>query len=107
MRVWGRSKWLRTLGEDHRFLMRAEQGAIVGMISPWSPSLRFFTGGDQTVRGYGYETISPRGDDGKLTGGRYASVGSLSTTTASARSGSAPCSWTPGPPPSTTARPGR
>lgn len=30
MRVWGRSKWLRTLGEDHRFLMRAEQGAIVG-----------------------------------------------------------------------------
>jgi hypothetical protein len=37
MRVWGRSKWLRTLGEDHRFLMRAEQGAIVGMISPLVP----------------------------------------------------------------------
>ncbi|MFM5644813.1 autotransporter assembly complex protein TamA [Aeromonas caviae] len=78
MRVWGRSKWLRTLGEDHRFLMRAEQGAIVGDdFSLVPPSLRFFTGGDQTVRGYGYETISPRGDDGKLTGGRYASVGSL------------------------------
>lgn len=40
------------------------------------PSLRFFTGGDQTVRGYGYETISPRGSDGKLLGGRYVSVAS-------------------------------
>ena len=37
MRVWGRSKRLRTPGEDHRFLMRAEQGPSSGMISPWSP----------------------------------------------------------------------
>nr|WP_162518690.1 autotransporter assembly complex family protein [Aeromonas dhakensis] len=77
VRVWGRSKWLRTLGEDHRFLLRAEQGAIIGdSFSLVPPSLRFFTGGDQTVRGYGYETISPRGSDGKLLGGRYVSVAS-------------------------------
>ena len=56
-------------GEDHRFLLRAEQGAIIGdSFSLVPPSLRFFTGGDQTVRGYGYETISPRGSDGKLLG---------------------------------------
>ncbi len=35
VRVWGRSKWLRTLGEDHRFLLRAEQGAIIGTASRW------------------------------------------------------------------------
>lgn len=78
MRVWGRSKWLRTLGDNHRFLMRAEQGAIIGdSFSLVPPSLRFFTGGDQTVRGFDYETISPTGPDGKLTGGRYTSVASL------------------------------
>ncbi|MGL5505051.1 MAG: autotransporter assembly complex protein TamA, partial [Aeromonas veronii] len=78
MRVWGRSKWLRTLGDNHRFLMRAEQGAIIGdSFSLVPPSLRFFTGGDQTVRGFGYESISPTGPDGKLTGGRYTSVASL------------------------------
>ncbi|MEZ6961626.1 MULTISPECIES: autotransporter assembly complex family protein [unclassified Aeromonas] len=78
VRIWGRSKWLRTLGEDHRFLMRAEQGAIIGdSFSLVPPSLRFFTGGDQTVRGFDYETISPTGPDGKLTGGRYTSVASL------------------------------
>ncbi|MEN9583114.1 MAG: hypothetical protein RLZZ616_120 [Pseudomonadota bacterium] len=77
VRVWGRSRWLRSLGEDHRFLLRAEQGAIIGdSFSLVPPSLRFFTGGDQTVRGYGYETISPRGSDGKLLGGRYVSVAS-------------------------------
>ncbi|HEH9396974.1 MULTISPECIES: autotransporter assembly complex protein TamA [Aeromonas] len=77
MRVWGRSKWLRTLGDDHRFLLRAEQGAIIGdSFSLVPPSLRFFTGGDQTVRGYGYETISPRDSDGKLLGGRYVSAAS-------------------------------
>lgn len=78
MRVWGRSKWLRTLADDHRFLIRAEQGAIIGdSFSAVPPSLRFFTGGDQTVRGFGYETLSPTGADGKLTGGRYTSAASL------------------------------
>ncbi|PJG57584.1 autotransporter assembly complex protein TamA [Aeromonas cavernicola] len=78
VRVWGRSKWLRTLWDNHRFLIRAEQGAIIGdSFSLVPPSLRFFTGGDQTLRGFGYETVSPIGPDGKLTGGRYSSVASL------------------------------
>ncbi|MGE6107608.1 autotransporter assembly complex protein TamA [Aeromonas sobria] len=72
MRAWGRTKWLRTLGENNRFLFRAEQGAIIGDdFSLVPPSLRFFTGGDQTVRGYSYEDIGPRDEDGQLLGGRY------------------------------------
>lgn len=78
LRVWGRSKWLRTLGDDHRFLFRAEQGAIIGDSFTEVPSsLRFFTGGDQTVRGYGYETISPKDSQGRLLGARYVSAGSI------------------------------
>ncbi|WP_437125704.1 autotransporter assembly complex protein TamA [Aeromonas diversa] len=78
MRVWGRSKWLRTLADDHRFLFRAEQGAIIGdSFSEVPASLRFFTGGDQTVRGYDYETISPKDSLGRLLGARYVTVGSV------------------------------
>ena len=40
-------------------------------------SLRFFAGGDQSIRGFGYQTISPVDETGQLTGARYLSVGSL------------------------------
>ena len=35
------------------------------------PSLRFFAGGDQSVRGYSYESLSPENDDGELLGGQH------------------------------------
>ena len=35
------------------------------------PSLRFFAGGDQSVRGYEYQTLSPENDRGDRIGGRY------------------------------------
>ena len=41
------------------------------------PSLRFFAGGDQSIRGFGFETISPVDASGKLTGARYETTGSL------------------------------
>ncbi|MGL1834712.1 autotransporter assembly complex protein TamA [Rhodocyclaceae bacterium SMB388] len=34
-------------------------------------SLRFFTGGDTTVRGYDFETLGPENDDGQVVGGRH------------------------------------
>ena len=78
IKVWGRTKWLDTFASRHQFLARLEQGATwVRSVSDLPPSLRFFTGGDQTVRGYSYETISPKDSQGKLTGGRYLSVVSL------------------------------
>lgn len=33
------------------------------------PSLRFFAGGDQSVRGYSYQSLGPRNASGKVTGG--------------------------------------
>ncbi|SIQ00763.1 autotransporter secretion outer membrane protein TamA [Aeromonas sp. RU39B] len=77
IRTWGRTKWLRTLGDDHRFLLRAEQGAIIGdSFSKVPSSLRFFTGGDQTVRGFDYESISPTDSNGELLGARYVTAAS-------------------------------
>ncbi len=34
------------------------------------PSLRFFTGGDQSVRGYSYQSLAPRDASGKVAGGK-------------------------------------
>lgn len=34
------------------------------------PSLRFFTGGDQSVRGYSYKSLGPRDASGHVVGGR-------------------------------------
>jgi len=34
------------------------------------PTLRFYAGGDQSVRGYGYQTLGPRDSAGKVVGGK-------------------------------------
>lgn len=66
------AKGLYTVADNHRFLGRLQIGAIgTNDFNKVPPSLRFFTGGDQTVRGYGYEDISPRDKDGNRIGGRY------------------------------------
>lgn len=38
--------------------------------------LRFFAGGDQSIRGYSYQSLSPLSDKGYLTGGQILAVGS-------------------------------
>lgn len=64
------SSWIRTYGENHRFVFRGEVGYLKTKdIRKIPPSLRFFAGGDRSVRGYGYKKISPRTPDNKLVGG--------------------------------------
>lgn len=41
------------------------------------PSLRFFAGGDQSVRGYGYQDLGPRDENGDVVGGKNVLVGSV------------------------------
>ena len=70
-------KGLYTLADNHRFLTRFHLGGVAtNHFSDVPPSLRFFAGGDQSVRGYGYETLSPRNDEDVAVGGRYLLVGS-------------------------------
>lgn len=71
-KFWTRTKALTTLYTKHRFIGRVEQGAIwTNDVRNIPPSIRFFTGGDQSVRGYNFESISPKDKDGKLTGAKY------------------------------------
>ena len=53
--------WIRTLGEKHRFVARGNLGWIeTNNFEKVPPDLRFFAGGDRSIRGYKYKDISPR-----------------------------------------------
>lgn len=71
-------KGLTTLGWNHRFLGRVQfGGSATNGYKSMPPSLRFFAGGDQSVRGYDYQTLSPKNSDGDRIGGRYLVAGSI------------------------------
>lgn len=40
-------------------------------------SLRFFAGGDRSVRGYGYQSLGPKNADGEVVGGKHQLIGNL------------------------------
>lgn len=77
-RVLAGTAWLRGIGQNHRGLLRIDGGAnITDEFDKLSPSLRFFAGGDSNLRGYGYESISPKDGSGALTGAKYIATTSL------------------------------
>lgn len=66
------------LGDRARLLSRLEYGATwVDEFSVLPSSQRFFAGGDQSVRGYAYQSIGPRDEDGEVIGGRFLATASL------------------------------
>ena len=61
-----------------RIATRAEVGAVIAADSARVPSTQLFrTGGDSTVRGYGYRTIGIPLAGGVIGPGRYEAVGSV------------------------------
>lgn len=65
-------KGLTTVWDNHRFLGRVQVGGTAtNGYKSIPPSLRFFAGGDQSVRGYDYQSLSPENSDGDKIGGRY------------------------------------
>ncbi|MDB5732130.1 MAG: outer membrane protein assembly factor [Variovorax sp.] len=63
---------------DSRLQLRAEAGAVVAKDTARIPATQLFlTGGDTTVRGYGYRDIGSVNALGATVAGRYLAVGSL------------------------------
>ncbi len=85
--------WIRTLYDRHRFVVRGNLGWIeADNFDKVPPDLRFFAGGDRSIRGYKYKSISPKDDDGKLIGAsKLASPARWSISTTSVVNGGAPC----------------
>lgn len=73
-----RGKYIFSLGENGRVISRAAIGATeVSDFEQLPSSLRFFAGGDNSIRGFDYESLGPENSDGDVVGGRYLAVGSL------------------------------
>ncbi|MDQ4146823.1 MAG: autotransporter assembly complex protein TamA [Pseudomonadota bacterium] len=68
------------LTKQSRFLVHAEGGVVLANnFFDLPPSQRFYTGGDRTVRGYGYQDIGPQNVFGEVIGGRYLLDGGVET----------------------------
>lgn len=71
-------RWLDTFADRHMLLARVDAGAIFSPdFDQVPPSVRFYAGGDNSVRGYDYRSLSPRDSTGETVGGQYLAAGSL------------------------------
>ena len=76
------AKWIHGLGDNSRFIARGSAGYTqVGDFDKLPPELRFFAGGDRSIRGYTFQTIGPRrltdgNTEPKVIGGDRLLVGS-------------------------------
>ncbi|MBU5613165.1 autotransporter assembly complex protein TamA [Geomonas azotofigens] len=61
------------------FHARANTGysVLTDPLAELPPSIRFFAGGDQSVRGYAYQSLGPRDAAGRVVGGKHLLVGSV------------------------------
>ncbi|KGT48114.1 hypothetical protein GW12_08660 [Acinetobacter sp. HR7] len=72
-------RFIYSLGEnaDHQFVGRADAGYIFTEDFTKVPyNLRYFTGGDQSIRGFDYKSLSPE-INGYKVGGQAQAIGSL------------------------------
>lgn len=59
--VHARATWFRGIGERNRLIVRGELGrTFVDDITSLPPSLRFYAGGDRSIRGYAFREVGPR-----------------------------------------------
>lgn len=76
VRVAGKAVYYRPLGEKGELIVRGEMGALGSKEKRGVPAVYLFrAGGDQSVRGYGYQELGVKEGDATI-GGRYMLTGS-------------------------------
>jgi translocation and assembly module TamA len=66
------------LWDGARLLLRGEIGTVdVNDVDRLPLSQRFFAGGDSSVRGFAYQSLGPKNEEGDVVGGRHLAVGSI------------------------------
>jgi translocation and assembly module TamA len=82
LQLHGRARWSREFGTNSALIFRGEYGhtftsELVGM----PPSLRYFAGGDRSIRGYEWREVGPRvvedGDEGFALGAKHVFTASV------------------------------
>ena len=78
LQLIARARWIRSFGEDSRILARLSLGATASKdFNRLPPSVRFFAGGDESIRGYDFDSLGPRDAEGNVIGGANLLVGSI------------------------------
>jgi len=76
--VYGNTKWVFELWSGGRLLTRAEAGfTLIDQLDTLPASVRFFAGGDTSVRGYAFKSLGPTDPFGNVVGGENLLVGSI------------------------------
>jgi translocation and assembly module TamA len=71
-------KWIWSRPRGARFIVRGQLGATEERDFDELPaSVRFFAGGDNSVRGYDFETLGPVDENGEVIGGSSLITGSF------------------------------
>jgi len=71
-------KYLRAVSSRNTFIFSFQYGAIdTNDFDEVPATQRFFAGGDRSIRGFEYRSVSPVDEEGNTTGGRYLEVGSI------------------------------
>jgi translocation and assembly module TamA len=66
------AKWLQQVGKDGRVILRGQLGGmVVDNFDALPPELRFFAGGDRSIRGFDYQQIGDLDAKGEVIGGEY------------------------------------
>lgn len=72
------AKYIHELFDAGRILLRADMGALASSdFDALSATHRFFAGGDNSIRGFDFESLGPKDDAGEVVGGHYLAVGSV------------------------------
>lgn len=71
-------KMIRSITSRSRLLVRGDAGITwVTDFAKLPPSIRYFAGGDHSIRGYAFSTLGARNKAGRVIGGRNLLVGSV------------------------------
>ena len=74
----GQLKFITSLGLRNRIITHGGFGSTsTSEFDQLPSSVRFFSGGAQSVRGFKYRSLGPTDDSGKVVGGRYLVLGSI------------------------------
>lgn len=71
-------KGIQAIGTMDRLIYRTQIGTThTDNIDDLPTSYRYFTGGDNSIRGFSYETLAPLNSDGDVAGGKHIAVASI------------------------------
>lgn len=78
VQLTGYGKVIQPLLEKGRIMARVEVGTtLADEVTVLPSSVRFFAGGDHSVRGYGYRRLGPKNSAGDVIGGRHKLTGGI------------------------------